>query len=69
MLTANRMRLAALTKALLVKWDATRDSWRDTRAQQFEKTYLAELETGLGSTLGVVEELDELITKLRSDCE
>ena len=69
MLGANRMRLAALTQALLVKWGETRDSWRDERAEQFERTYIVELESSVENSLGVIEELDELLTQLRSDCE
>jgi hypothetical protein len=68
-LGANRMRLAALTQALLVKWGETRDTWRDDRAEQFERTYVVELASGVENSLGVVEKLDELLTQLRSDCE
>jgi hypothetical protein len=68
-LTANRMRLTALTKSLLVKWAETRETWQDNRAQQFEQSYLRELEASVDSSLGVVEELDELINQLRADCE
>jgi hypothetical protein len=68
-LTANRMRLTALTKSLLVKWAETRETWQDNRAQQFEQLYLRELEASVDSSLGVVEELDELINQLRTDCE
>ncbi|MBN9690146.1 MAG: hypothetical protein J0M24_07895 [Verrucomicrobia bacterium] len=68
-LTANRMRLTALTKSLLVKWAETRETWKDDRAQQFEQLYLRELEASVDASLGVVEELDELINQLRTDCE
>lgn len=68
-MTANRMRLTALTKSLLVKWAETRETWKDDRAQQFEQLYLRELEAAVDSSLGVVEELDELINQLRTDCE
>ncbi|HAB16676.1 MAG TPA: hypothetical protein DCE44_09525 [Verrucomicrobiales bacterium] len=63
------MRLVALTKALLVKWASTKDHWRDDQARQFEQTYLVELEAGVENTVGVIEQLDEMLTRLRSDCE
>lgn len=68
-LTADRMRLAALTKSLLVKWAWTKDYWRDDQARQFELTYLVELEAGVDNTVGVIEQLDELLSRLRSDCD
>ncbi len=68
-LTADRMRLSALTKALMVKWSATKDSWRDDRAREFEQTFLMDLEAGVDNTVGVIEQLDDLLTRLRNDCE
>lgn len=69
MLTANRMRLAALTKTLLLQWDVTRDSWRDGRAQEFEQEYLKGLQSSVEGALEAMEELEAVLVQLRSDCE
>jgi hypothetical protein len=68
-LRASRARLAAGTKQLLLKWDDTRSSWRDARGDEFERKYLAELEAGVEKALLVIEQLDEILAKLRSECE
>lgn len=68
-LTADRMRLTALTRALRVRWDQTKDHWRDDQARDFERTYLLELEAGVENTVGVIDKLDRLLTQLRRDCE
>lgn len=68
-LTADRMRLTALTRALRVRWDQTKDHWRDDQARDFERTYLVELEAGVENTVGVIEKLDRLLTQLQRDCE
>lgn len=68
-LTADRMRLVALTRALRVRWELTKDHWRDDQAREFERTYLADLEAGVENTVSVIEKLDRLLTQLRRDCE
>ena len=42
--SANGARLAALTKELLVRWQHTREYWRDNKAREFEQRYLLELD-------------------------
>jgi len=68
-LTADRMRLISLTRALRVRWDHTKDHWRDDQAHEFERKYLVELEAGVENTVGVIEKLERLLTQLRRDCE
>ena len=68
-LTADRMRLTALTRALRIQWEQTKDHWRDDQAREFERTYLTDLEAGVGNTVGTIEKLDSLLTQLRRDCE
>ncbi|MBL9176108.1 MAG: hypothetical protein JNL10_21375 [Verrucomicrobiales bacterium] len=68
-LTADRMRLSSLTRALRIQWDQTRDHWRDDQALDFERTYLMDLEASVENTVGTIEKLDALLTQLRRDCE
>lgn len=68
-LAADRLRLVALTRTLRIRWESTRDQWHDTRAEEFERTYLSDLEAGVENTVGVIEKLDGLLTQLRRDCE
>ncbi|HXS68852.1 MAG TPA: hypothetical protein VN761_08410 [Candidatus Polarisedimenticolia bacterium] len=68
-LGGSKARLTGLTKELSLKWEETKNSWRDAKAQEFERKYLQELFLGVDKTIGVVEKLDELLKKVKKDCE
>jgi hypothetical protein len=68
-MNATGTRLAAVTKELRAQWLHTKDSWVDAKALEFEKTYLEELFTSADKTVGVIEQLDKLIAKIKTDCE
>ncbi|MEO6183721.1 MAG: hypothetical protein ABIP71_11615 [Verrucomicrobiota bacterium] len=68
-LNANRSRLAALTKALSNDWKQTKESWRDAKAQEFEQRYLEELFDGVDTAVAVMDQLDKLLNKIKTDCE
>ncbi len=63
------MRLTGITKDLLLKWQQTRECWQDAKSQEFEKEYLEELQVGVDKASSVIEQLDKLVAKVRSDCE
>jgi hypothetical protein len=66
---ASGNKLTAVTRELWANWQQTKMSWRDTRAQEFERRYLEELLASVDRTVTVIEQLDKLITKIRKDCE
>jgi hypothetical protein len=68
-LRGTRARLLALHRELRGHWDATRAYWQDARAEDFERRHLAELEAQLDRALAAVDKLEELLTKVRHDCE
>ena len=68
-MTANKSRLAGLTKEILLKWQETRESWQDAKSVEFERQYIAELAADVDSAAAVIEQLDKLLAKLKSDCE
>lgn len=68
-LGGSKARLVGLTKELSLKWDETRNYWRDAKAEEFERKYLQELFIGVDKTVGVVEKLDELLKRVKKDCE
>ena len=68
-LGANRARLAALTKDLLLKWEETRNCWKDARSREFEKKYIEEIRARVDTTAAAIEKLDALLTRVRTDCE
>ena len=68
-MNASSTRLAAVTKDLWVKWQYTRDSWNDAKSLEFERKYLQELNASVEKAVAVMEQLDKLLTKIKSDCE
>lgn len=62
-------RLGALTKELSVHWQQTREVWRDTKSDEFDRKYMQELLSGVDKTMGVIEQLDKLLSRIRNDCE
>ena len=68
-LAGNRSRLSAITKELLFRWQETKNYWKDAKAEQFERKYLEELTVRVEKTVTVIEKLDEVLTRVRKDCE
>jgi hypothetical protein len=68
-LSGNRGRLMAVSKELHLQWTETKNYWRDAKGQEFQQRYLDELFVGVERTVTVIEKLDELLKKVRSDCE
>ena len=68
-MAGSKARLTGLTKELSLKWEETKNYWRDAKAEEFERKYLQELFIGVDKTVGVVEKLDELLKKVTKDCE
>lgn len=61
--------LTLATRQLQARWDETRFSWRDSKAQQFDDLYLSELMQGVNSALRGIDELDQLLEKIHADCD
>ena len=68
-LSANRIQLAGITKELLGQWRETKEHWRDAKSAEFEKNYLQELFDSVDAAGGVMEQLDKVLNKIRTDCE
>jgi hypothetical protein len=68
-LAGSKARLGALTKDLGVRWQGTKELWSDAKSAEFERTYLVELNAAVDRATTVMEQLDRLLLKLRSDCE
>ena len=66
---ASGNRLAALTKELRSEWHNTKSYWKDAKSLEFEHRYMEELLASVDRAVTVIEQLDKLITKVRSDCE
>ncbi|MGB8353395.1 MAG: hypothetical protein WCD79_05870 [Chthoniobacteraceae bacterium] len=61
--------LIQAVKTLSFEWEQTKASWHDVKSQEFEKNYLQDLPGLATRATAVMEELDNLLKKVRSDCE
>jgi hypothetical protein len=68
-ISANGKMLAMATKELSLRWAETRDAWKDAKSVEFEQKYLAELMASVDRAVPVFDDLDKLISRVRSDCE
>jgi hypothetical protein len=58
-----------LTRDITLRWGETKNFWRDAKSEEFERRYLVELNASVNRAVLIVEKLDELLKKVRSDCE
>ena len=68
-LSGTKSRLVAITKELATRWDETKNHWKDAKSQELEQRYLTELFANVDRSIGALERLDELLAKVRKDCE
>jgi len=68
-MSGSKSRLAGLTRDLSLQWDETRQHWRDTKSDEFDRRFMSELSALVNRSVLVMEQLDELLLKIRSDCE
>ena len=68
-MSSNRGRLLAITKELALRWEETKESWMDAKSREFEAKYIQELISNVDTAATVIDRLDKLVNKIRSDCE
>ncbi len=68
-ISASANNLHEAMKQLSAAWHQARNDWRDTKALEFEARYLEHLPNDVARAVSVMEEIDVLLKKVRSDCE
>ncbi len=68
-LTADRTRLRAITKELTLRWEETKNHWKDARSGEFEREFITELLARVDKAVGAIEKLEKIAAKARSECE
>jgi hypothetical protein len=68
-ISANGKLIASLTKELSLKWADTREHWQDIKAREFEQKYIDDLTITVDRAAPVFDDLEKLISKVRTDCE
>jgi hypothetical protein len=68
-MSGNGSKLMALSRLLSAQWQQTKEYWQDTKSLEFERKYMDELMAAVDKGMTVMEQVDKLINKIRSDCE
>ena len=68
-LSGNRGRLVGLTRELSLEWAETKNHWHDAKSEEFDRKFMAELAAHVNRAVVVLEQLEELLKKVRNDCE
>ena len=68
-LSGSKSRLMGSARELSMKWTETKNYWRDQKCQEFEHRYMEDLFIRVDKTVAIIEKLDEILKKVRSDCE
>ena len=68
-MNSSQAKLTASTRKLVATWKQTRELWKDTQCREFEQRYMENLLGAVQYSRGVMENLDELIHRIRKDCE
>jgi hypothetical protein len=68
-LSGNKSRLVGLTREITLRWTETKAHWHDAKSEEFDRRFMVELYATVNRTVLIVEKLDEVLKKVRSDCE
>jgi hypothetical protein len=67
--SGNQGRLVGLTRDISLEWAETKNYWRDAKSEEFERRFMSELSAQVNRAVIVLEQMDELLKKVRIDCE
>ncbi len=67
-LSTGRDKLHSSMKTLRQRWDETRSLWDDLVSQELEETFWAPLESQVPAALRAIDQLDQVLRKVRNDC-
>ncbi len=68
-LSGNKSRLVSATQELMLRWQETRNCWRDDKSREFDEHYMQDLRAQVDKAVTLIEKLDEVLKKVQSDCE
>lgn len=68
-LGSSKARLSEANRELFAQWEEVRQSWRDSKAAEFDKEYLAGLPQAIANATRIIEEIDQVLSKIHADCD
>ncbi len=68
-ISGSHARLKKAMTELMVHWHNLRGSWRDAKADEFEKTVLDPLQAQVRKVQTAMEQIDSILNSAQHDCE
>ncbi len=67
-MSAGSARLEHALKAIRMQWELVGDYWNDQNRLEFEKNFMAPLEARASAAIRGMDNIAEVIKKVRQDC-
>jgi len=64
----SRAKLVQASKKLLADWQRVREVWRDQNCVQFDKQFIAPLESSIRAAVTAMERMAAMIDRAEHDC-
>lgn len=68
-IAGSKARLVGVTREIHLRWEETKNYWKDARSREFDQRYMRELGLHVDRAVTVIEKLETILKKVRSDCE
>jgi hypothetical protein len=68
-LSGHKAQISGSTKELMLRWQETKNYWRDGKAREFQDHYLAELQARVDKATTIIDKLEEVLKKVHDDCD
>ena len=68
-MSGNKGRLMGLTRDISLEWAETKNYWRDVKSEEFDRRFMTELSAHVNRAILVLEQMEDLLKKVRNDCE
>ncbi len=64
-----RARLGKSVKELMMKWSEAQSQWNDSTSKAFEKRFLVPIDMDSRQAIGAMDQMANLLQKIKHDCE
>ena len=67
-LLTGRQELFEYSKQLKIEWNRLHESWSDSKADEFHKQYLQDLDRYLKLSISAIDDLDDIFRQAKEEC-
>ena len=64
----SRAKLVQAARKLMAEWHQVRETWHDENCQQFDKKYMAPLESSIRAAVVAMERMGAMLEGAQQDC-